>query len=165
MPLLLSCIIILGLTLNGCVSSPTQSLPVRTITKTEIIQEYPEFPNMKPLPPLNLEAFSWEYPRDPTKNVPKSIERCLSVPDSERNNAFWERCGEHPPQIDSNIFMGLSDKDFRTFQLNWTKLRARLKQYRARIKEINRQRTEWRQKAEEERQKYLQLQNKQNQGE
>ncbi|MDQ6961588.1 MAG: hypothetical protein Q9M28_03530 [Mariprofundaceae bacterium] len=161
--LILSLLVIF--TLSACASAPKpQPLPTRTITKTKIIQEYPEFPDIKPLPSLNLSSFSWEYPRDPGKKIPRSTEKCLSVADAERDDAFWERCGEHPPQIDSNIFMGLGDKDFKTFQLNWVKIRAQLKRYRSRIEEVNRQRQEWRRKAEVERNKRTKLQEAQSEG-
>jgi len=148
--------------LTGCASTPKPlPVPTRTIISTKVVQEYPEFPNLKPLPPLNLAAFNWDYPRDMTKWIPQSKKKCLSVPDSKRDNAFWERCGEHPPLQNSNIFMGLNDGQFKRFQLNWAKIRARLQQYKARITEVNNQRTEWRKKAKAANEKMQALQQEQ----
>ncbi|MDX8393175.1 MAG: hypothetical protein R8K21_01135 [Mariprofundales bacterium] len=152
--------------LSACSTTPRAlPLPTRTITETKIVQSYPELPELKPVPALNLTSFTWDYPRNMQEWVPKSTSKCLSVPDAQRDNSFWERCGEHPPLANSNIFMGLDDGEFKKFQLNWAKLRARLQQYKARIDEVNRQRAEWRSNAEAERVKLQDLQKKQKKGE
>jgi len=121
------------------------------VTMTEVKRSYPELPDVKPLPPLNLLPFEWDYPRDMSKVVPKSTKKCFSIPIEERKNAYWDQCGENPPLLDSNIFMGLDSQSFKTMQINMEKIKARLLQYKARIEEINKQRAEWRSKAESER--------------
>jgi len=113
------------------------------VTKTDVVRVYPEMPPLKPLPPLNLQPFSWDYPRDITKKIPKSTKKCLDVPDDKRVGNYWDRCGIHPPLYDSNIYMGLTQMDYGTLQINFGKLKTRILQYEFRIKEVNKQRLEW----------------------
>jgi len=139
-----------GLLISACTT--TQQAP---IVKTEVIRVYPELPAIEPLSPLTLMPFEWDYPRDTTRRVPKSISKCLETPEQQRDESYWERCGENPPLTKSNIFMGLSREDFETFLVNNEKIRVRLLQYKARIDEINRQREMWRQKNTEAQEKLL----------
>ena len=46
----------------------------------------------------------------------------------------------------SNLFIGMSESDYKTFIQNWNKLLGREKQWRSIIDEINRQREEFREK-------------------
>lgn len=142
--------LIAGVFIAAC--GTTQQVP---IVKTEIIRVYPDFPAIEPLPPLTLMPFEWDYPRDTTKRVSKSTGKCLETPEQQRDEAYWERCGEYAPLTNSNIFMGLSRKDFETFIVNNEKIRARLLQYKARIDEINRQREMWRKENAKAQQKLL----------
>ncbi|MCB1936131.1 MAG: hypothetical protein KDF59_09330 [Nitrosomonas sp.] len=143
-------LVVLGVLFSGC-TTPSQ-VP---IVKTDVVRVYPDLPDIEPLPPLTLMPFEWDYPRDTTKRVPKSTSKCLETPGQQRDESYWERCSEHPPLGNSNIFMGFSREDFETFLVNNEKIRARLLQYKARIDEINRQRAMWRQKNAETQQKLL----------
>jgi len=140
----------LGILLSACAA--TSEPP---IVKTDVVRVYPELPDIEPLPPLTLIPFEWDYPRDKTKRIPKSTNECLKIPEQQRDNSYWDRCGENPPLSDSNIFMGLSRDDFETFLINNEKIKARLLQYKARIDEINQQREMWRKKNLEAQQKML----------
>lgn len=129
--------------------------PQTPIVEKEVVHAYPDLPDIEPLPPLTLIPFEWDYPRDTTKRVAKSTRKCLETPTPQRDEAYWERCGENPPLPNSNIFMGLSRDDFETFLVNNEKVRARLLQYKTRIDEINRERATWRQRNSEAQKKLL----------
>jgi len=120
---------------------------VRVVTS----MSYPEFPNVEPLLPLNVIPWQADVPRDMTKTVAKNITSCKKVPEDERDDAYWNRCGEHPIVTNSNIFIGFDQTNWNIIIENFAKLREQLFKYQKRIEEVNRQRGAWRVKAEEER--------------
>jgi len=83
---------------------------------------YPELPPLEPLPPLNLEPFKYDYPRDSSGNL---------IPNS-------------------NIFIGFTRENWQIFLLNQDKLAMNNKACVYRIEEVNRQRSEWQKLAQTE---------------
>jgi len=120
---------------------------VRVVTS----MSYPEFPNVEPLLPLNVIPWQADVPRDMTKTVVKNLTACKKVPEEDQDDAFWNRCGEHPIVTNSNIFIGFDQLNWNIIIENFAKLREQLFKYQNRIEEVNRQRGAWRVKAEEER--------------
>ena len=112
---------------------------------------YPEFPNVQPVSPVNLIPWQADIPRDMTKTVVKNVTSCVKVPEDERDNAFWNRCGEHPIITNSNIYMGFDLLNWNIIIENFAKLREQIFKYQKRVEEVNRQREAWRIKAEAER--------------
>ncbi|KKL76562.1 hypothetical protein LCGC14_2043620, partial [marine sediment metagenome] len=80
---------------------------------------------------------------------------CKRVPEADRDNAFWNKCGEHPIVTKSNIFIGFDQTNWNIIIENFAKLREQLFKYQKRIEEVNRQREAWREKAEAERQRLI----------
>lgn len=122
---------------------------VRFITTTT----YPEFPNIQPVSPVNLIPWIHEAPRNTEKVVVKNISTCIKVAEEDRDRAFWNRCGENPILLNSNIFVGFDQQNWNIILENFAKLRETLYQYKQRIIAINKQREDWRRQAEEERQR------------
>ena len=114
---------------------------------------YPEFPNVQPVFPVNLIPWQADVPRDMTKTVVKNLTSCKKVPEEDRDDAFWNRCGEHPIVTNSNIFIGFDQTNWNIIIENFAKLREQLFKYQKRVEEVNRQREAWRVKAEAERQR------------
>ncbi len=114
---------------------------------------YPEFPNVQPVFPVNLIPWQADVPRDMTKTVVKNLTSCKKVPENEQDDAFWNRCGEHPIVTNSNIFIGFDQTNWNIIIENFAKLREQLFKYQKRVEEVNRQREAWRVKAEVERQR------------
>lgn len=106
--------------LNGC----NFLTPSEEISKVRIVTAltYPEFPPIEPLPPADLRAFSYDYPRDKDGKVLK----------------------------DSNIFVGLDKENWERLVENFDKLNSYSKMCQVRIDEVNRQRNEWLEKAKAE---------------
>jgi len=123
---------------SSCASKAT------VVTKTKLDVVYPELPEIKPLPDMSLIPFRWDYPRDMSRLAPKSSKKCLETPDVERNGVYWETCGENPPMLNSNIFIGFDQDNFRKFEIYMKKIKARLIQYKERLRIINKQREKWR---------------------
>ncbi|SRR6266481_2170132 len=101
--------LLLLLSISAC-SNPS---PPMVITNT--IVQYPEFPPVPAVPPLNLEVFKYDLPRDSKGNI-------LNNP---------------------NSFVCLSQNDFNTLQLDFNKLKIQIKLYQNRIDEVNNLRTQW----------------------
>jgi hypothetical protein len=73
------------------------------------------------------------------------------VPDKERDDAYWARCGERPVIRDSNVLFGFDQRNWNIMLSNFSKLREYIFQLRARVDLANESRREWRQRAQEER--------------
>jgi len=112
--------------------------------------QYHELPPIEAPPQPNLQPVVWDIPRDITRRVVRNTTDCLRVPESQRNDAFWRRCGSFAPQPNSNLFIGLDQQNFEALQLNLEQLEARDRMWRNRIDEVNRQRAEWRQRANQQ---------------
>ena len=139
--------------LAGCASSSV-SVP-EPVTTVRVVQvtSYPELPDIQM--PLEPELLPWEYvvPRDMSRTEPKNTAECLRVPDKERDNAYWARCGENPVIRDSNLLFGFDQRNWNIMLSDFSKLREYITQLKARIELANESRREWRRKAEEERRK------------
>jgi len=120
---------------------------VRVVTS----MSYPEFPNVEPLLPVNIIPWQADVPRDMTKTVAKNLTSCRKVPEEDRDDAYWNKCGEHPIVSNSNIFIGFDQTNWNIIIENFAKLREQLFKYQKRVDEVNRQREAWRVKAEAER--------------
>ncbi len=141
----LAALLLLGACANNTGFNPKST--VRVVTS----MSYPEFPNVEPLLPLNVIPWQADVPRDMTKTVVQNLTTCKKVPEEEQDDAFWNRCGEHPIVTNSNIFIGFDQTNWNIIIENFAKLREQLFKYQKRIEEVNRQRESWRVKAEEER--------------
>ncbi len=143
--------LLLAALLSGCaVNKPANPEPVTTV---RVIQttSYPELADIPmPVEPVLL---PWEYevPRDMSRKEPKNTAECARVPDKERDDAFWLRCGENPVVRDSNVLFGFDQRNWNIMLTNFSKLREYIFQLRARIDLANESRREWRQRAQEER--------------
>lgn len=155
--LLISFSILASLLLSGCAGTrgPETFEPkttVRIVTETA----YPEFPNISLPPPVRLLPFEVDYPRNPNELVVKNITSCVDVPEEERDDAFWARCGENPILVDSNIFIGLDQQNWNNVQENFQKLKENNIVLRQLLETANRQRELWRQQAQRERERVQQ---------
>lgn len=142
---------LLAALLPGCaLNKPVNPEPVTTVRVVQVTA-YPELPDI-PLPgePVLL---PWEYevPRDMSRKEPRATPDCERVPDKERDDAFWQRCGENPVVRDSNVLFGFDQRNWNILLANFSKLREYIFQLRARIDLANESRREWRQRAQEER--------------
>ena len=137
--------------LPGC--SSTRLTNPEPVTTVRVVQttSYPELPDI-PLP-IEPVLLPWEYavPRDLSRMEPKSTADCERVPDKERDDAYWTRCGEHPVVRDSNVLFGFDQRNWNILLSNFSKLREYIFQLKARIDLANQSRSEWRQRAEDER--------------
>ncbi len=141
----------MAMALMGC-NSMRLSVP-EPVSTVRVIQTttYPELPDIQlPAEPVLL---PWEYevPRDLSRIVAKSTPDCEKVPDKERDDAYWARCGERPVIRDSNVLFGFDQRNWNIMLSNFSKLREYIFQLRARIDLANDSRHEWRQRAEAER--------------
>ena len=131
---------------------------------------YPEFPNIEPLPDVNILPWEADVPRDTSVLSVKNTTECRKVetyipddkphvvlPKEEQDPTWWSKCGEHPILPNSNIYLGFEQDQWNIIVENFAKLKERVWQYKQRIKEVNRQREEWRKKAEEERKRLNQV--------
>ncbi len=143
--------LLLALLLGSCASARlTAPEPVTTVRVVQTTT-YPELPDIQmPIEPVLL---PWEYevPRDMSRLEPKSTAECERVPDKERDDAYWARCGERPVIRDSNVLFGFDQRNWNIMLSNFAKLREYIFQLRARVDLANESRREWRQRAQEER--------------
>jgi len=143
-------IAVTALLLLGACASNTGFNPKSTV-RVVTSMSYPEFPNVEPLLPVNVIPWQADVPRDMTKTVTKNLTSCRKVPEEDRDDAYWNKCGEHPIVTNSNIFIGFDQTNWNIIIENFAKLREHLFKYQKRIDEVNRQREAWREKAEAER--------------
>jgi len=153
--------------LSACIHTPssndfTPKTTVRVITSIS----YPEFPNIEPLPNVNLVPWTHDMPRDTTVVSVKNLTTCRKIetytpenkphvvlPKEEQTTSWWKKCGEYPIMPNSNVFIGFSQDQWNIILEDFSKLRERNWQYKQRIIEINRQRESWRERADQERAK------------
>lgn len=139
--------------LAGCASS-SLSVP-EPVTTVRVVQvtSYPELPDIQL--PLEPDLLPWEYevPRDLSRTEPKNSAECQRVPDKDRDNGYWAKCGENPVIRDTNVLFGFDQRNWNIMLSDFSKLREYIVQLRARIDLANESRREWRRKAEEERRK------------
>jgi hypothetical protein len=136
---------ILYLFLGGCANRPSMFdgiLPVTEKIITKTVTKYPEFPPVSHPPNMGLIPFEWDYPRMRDSVVVKNISKCLDVPTKERDKSFWKKCGVNQLDTTSNLYIGMSEENYRLFINNWNQILGREKQWRAIIKEVNRMREE-----------------------
>jgi hypothetical protein len=137
--------------LAGCgqmgLKNPEPTSSVRVVQTVS----YPELPDI-PLPP-EPQLLPWEYevPRDLSRKVPRNAPECLRVADKDRDDAYWDQCGENPVIRDSNVLFGLDQRNWNVMLSNFSKLREYITQLKARVELGNEARREWRRRAEEER--------------
>ena len=160
------------LLLTACETNKARNFEPQTTVRVINTMSYPEFPNVEPLPPVNVLPWRHDMPRDTNIVSVKNISACRKVetyspedmpyvvlPVKEQIVIWWKKCGENPIFPNSNIFIGFSQTDWNIILENFAKLRERNWQYKQRIIEINRQRESWREKAEQERIRIESLQN------
>lgn len=136
----------------GCATTPPPQ-PLKPETTVEVITTvvYPEFPDL-PLPPkVRLTPFEVDMPRVMTELTVKNITDCVRVPESERDEAFWGRCGENPIDVNSNIFIGFDQENWNRLNINLKRLQENDHVLRKLLEQSNEQRREWRRLAEQER--------------
>lgn len=130
-----------GTDLFGTNNKPTIIEKPVTIEKTI----YPQLPKVPYPGDVRLVPFNWDYPRIEELEVINS-KKCKSVDKTKRDSSFWKKCGIPKVDLSSNLFMGMSETNYKTFIQNWNKLLGREKQWRSIVDEINRQREEFRNK-------------------
>jgi hypothetical protein len=138
-------LIILSLLLSGCFGS---MLPDPVIIEKPITIEKTVFPALPSVPyPSNivLVPFNWDYPRTEELDIINS-KKCLIVKDENKNTKFWKDCGINKVDLNSNIYIGLDETNYRTFIQNWDRIIGREKQWRSIVDEVNRQREEFKKK-------------------
>ncbi|CAD5374728.1 hypothetical protein RA210_U70044 [Rubrivivax sp. A210] len=144
-------LLVVATCLAGCATNRLSAPePVATVKLVQTTT-YPELPDIQmPVEPVLL---PWEYevPRDLSRMEPKSTPDCERVPDKERDDAFWARCGERPVIRDTNVLFGFDQRNWNILLSNFAKLREYIFQLRARVDLANESRREWRRRAEEER--------------
>lgn len=140
----------LAFLVSACSSAPQEFTPQTTvrIVNTTV---YPDLPDVPAVPDPGLIAWSYDFPRDTSQVTIKNITSCLEVDESNRDSAFWNRCGENPIISETNIFIGLTRENWDILNSNLKKLQENIYLYRRRIEQVNRQRNEWRQRAQEQR--------------
>lgn len=116
--------------------------PLRIINQTS----YPNQADIVMPPGLELEAITFDIPRDLSQQIIKNTPECQTVEAASRTRTFWARCGQYKAIEGSNIYVGLDRDNFEKLRNNLRKLQVRDQQYQARIEEVNRQRREWRRK-------------------
>jgi hypothetical protein len=164
-------ILLISLFLAGCgaTSDPKYFTPKTTVRIINSVS-YPEFPDITPLPELNILAYKPDLPRDlnelsvisstkcrnkKIKTKPREDKPYIIVPVETQSSEWWRRCGENPIFPESNIYIGFDQIQWNIIINNATKLKERIGQYKQRIAEINSQRREWREKAAAERTRLL----------
>jgi hypothetical protein len=113
---------------------------VTTVTNTSVI--YPSLPDIdKPIPPV-LRPVTFDYPRDlsKTKEV-KATQECTQQPPIAN---FDYLCTQYPIQKNSNIFIGMSKKDFDNYLINEELKNGYVRSLLNRIDEVNKEREKWR---------------------
>ncbi len=150
---LVASLVLVAFALAGCASSSLSVPEPATTVRVVQVTSYPELPDIEL--PLEPELLPWEYevPRDLSRTEPKNTPDCLRVPDKERDNAYWARCGENPVIRDTNVLFGFDQRNWNIMLSDFSKLREYIVQLKARIELANASRREWRRKAEEERRK------------
>lgn len=126
-------------TLGAC---QTTDQPLRIINQTS----YPNQADIVLPPGLELEAITFDIPRDLSQQIIKNTPECLAVEAASRTRTFWEQCGQYKALENTNIYVGLDRANFEKLRNNLRKLQVRDQQYQARIEEVNRQRRDWRRK-------------------
>jgi len=136
--------------LAGCESASKliESKPSVVIVTQNI---YPELPDIELPTEIKLLPMNVDVPRDMTKREVINKKECLDVLDKDRNNAFWERCGQFAVILNSNIFLGFDQTNWNNFVINMKMSQEELFKLRERIHAINEQRAKWRKMAEDER--------------
>jgi hypothetical protein len=109
----------------------------------------PNLPDILPVPKPDLIPWKHDVPRDMSKLVVENSAACKSVPESQHNASFWNRCGIHPPLENSNIYVGFDQANWAIIVEDFAKLREALHLYNLRINEVNAQRRKWRGEADE----------------
>ena len=156
-------VFVASLALVACATDSAEFKPTSTVRVVNSTS-YPEFPNIEPLPPVDVLPWKHDVPRDMTVFSVKNTTVCRKVetytpedkpyvvlPKEQQTEEWWSKCGEHPPLPDSNIFIGFSQDQWNILIENFAKLRERVWQYKQRIDQVNKQRDDWRKKADEER--------------
>jgi hypothetical protein len=139
--------------LAGCSSARLNAPEPQTSVRVVQVTTYPELPDIQM--PLEPDLLPWEYevPRDLSRTEPKNTTECLRVPDKERDNAYWAKCGENPVIRDTNVLFGFDQRNWNIMLADFSKLREYIVQLKARIDLANESRREWRRRAEDERRK------------
>jgi hypothetical protein len=133
-------LIILNLFISGCTTTSLFREP-KTIEKIITIDntKYPELPKVYYPPSAILLDFKFDWPRI-HELVVLNKKACLDIKETNRDKSFWRKCGINKIDTESNLYIGLSEQDYRNLILNTDRLMAREKQWKAIVDEINRQR-------------------------
>lgn len=82
---------------------------------------YPELPDIQmPMEPT-LTAWQYEGPRDHSRLEAKDSEACQRVPDKDRDDMYWHRCGINPVIPESNVLYGFDPRARPAF---WAGMRS-----------------------------------------
>ena len=138
----------LYLFLGGCANRPSMFDGILPTTEKVVIKnitKYPEFPPLSYPPNMSLVPFEWDYPRLRDSVVVKNTTDCLAVQEKDQDEKFWNKCGINKLDTTSNLYIGMTEENYRLFINNWNQILGREKQWRAIINEVNRMREELKQ--------------------
>lgn len=149
-------IAILSLFLVGC-ASIEQPKPFQPVSKVEVVTStvYPEFPPLQTPNELKLLPVKMDMPRDLSTLVIKDNEDCKNVPEEERDQLFWKKCGENPIIQNSNVYIGFDLRNYNNLLINLNRLKERILVLTGIIEQANEQRLNWIEKAKAERERVL----------
>lgn len=109
-----------------------------------------DLPNIDIPPPPTLLAWEFNLPRDTSQDmIVDDRSECQNVPENERDEEFWENCGEYPVIGSTNILLGLTRDNLETLQINLARLKENNQSLRELLKLVNEQREELRQRQDE----------------
>lgn len=131
--------------LSGCGHDLFGSRSPNIIEKPVIVEKtiYPSLPRIPYPSSIALIPFEWSWPRIEDLDVINS-KKCKSVDKAKHNTKFWKECGIPKVDLNSNIYIGMDEGNYKIFIQNWDRLLSREKQWRSIVNEINRQRKEFR---------------------
>ncbi len=120
-------------TFSGCQSIMDSNAVSSNITPVQILEK-PIYPVLEeiiiPEDPV-LIPMTVDMPRKSHKSV-KNVPHCLDVPESERNELFWNECEDNEIILDSNLYVGFNINEWENLQINL----IRIKEYANLLKEI-----------------------------
>ncbi len=119
--------------LTGC-----SSIPFKIVSDTTALKSAKLTWNAPPMIPLS--QFKWDFPRLSNKVVVKNSSKCLKL--GERGVLYSlgklpENCSIPAIDINSNLFIGLTQQNYRNLVSDWKILLSREPQWRALLNRIN----------------------------
>lgn len=129
--------------IGACSSFPRIPLPTRDVPVPVVLEVYPELPPMQ-ASDLELSPTIFDIPRiTAMEKVVRNDPDCQSVPEEERNDIFWDECGEYRQDKYSNLFVGFDRENYENYVLNLARIAEFKKSIESLIEAENARRAEW----------------------